>query len=349
MLSAELAADIESLLGGFQGANALFEGLKLIQAAEQQMEAPMRRMAVGGNEMTAGANDLHAMLAHARGVLPKMSPRAFFKAIDATGATLDRFLATHSDPTGRLIQLRENLDEFASAFETFSTDQNGKNALPVLRLGSRLLFMFETVAASFSEVLQRLQSGLETNEDEENISFYFSGNFSLDEIARKLAALDQIIEAVASLVLRDATGPSSRVLRLEAGSVGLDLAVLKSVSSILKPYLSAVVAYFYRNHMPEGRIRSMPPDAKAAIKSAIDVRAMLQKAGIDTTGMDDQLEIAGIVMAESVVKLLKDQAGFKMGDQEFRAPKSNLRLDREAVPLQLPSSGEELPPSAEQR
>ncbi|MBB4223959.1 hypothetical protein [Variovorax guangxiensis] len=313
MLSAELAADIKSLLEGFQEANTLFEGLKLIQATEQQMEAPMRRMAVGGNEANAGANDIHALLAHARGVLPKMPPRAFFKAIDAAGATLGRFLAAHSDPTGRLFQLRENLDEFALAFETFSTDQTGKNALPVLRLGARLLIVFETVTASYAGMLQELESGLETREDEESISFCFSGDFSLDEMAKKLAALNQIIEAIASLVLGDATRPSSRVLKLESGSLGLDLAVLKSVSSILKPYLSAVVGYFYRNHIPEGRIRSVPSDAKAAIKSAIDVRVMLQKAGIDTTRMDDQLEIAGMVMAESVVMLLKDQVGFKMG------------------------------------
>lgn len=346
MLSAELAAQVSALLESFEEAPALFEGLKLIQSIDQQSERPMLRIASGGNELNPGANELHTVFVQARSLLLQMSPRAFFKAIDSVGAALDQFLDGHTGPKGGLRQLRLQLDEFAAAFEKFSTNQTGKHALPVLRLGPRLLAEFEILLASNSTLLEKLRSGLEIDESEERITFYFSGDFSLEEIARKLGALNQIIETVASLVQGDAMGPSSRVLKLESGSLLFDLAVLKTVSSILKPFLSAVATFVYRNYTAEGRIRSIPPDAKAAIKSAMDVRAMLQKGGIDTTGMDNQLEAAGAVMAESVVMLLKNQAGFKMGDQDFRAPRSNLRLDRDAVPLELPSPrNEPLPPT----
>lgn len=334
MLSLELTNDANALLAEFEASESLLAGLSLLSKTERDLDSHLHAIAAGGQGINAAAVNAHSHLASARQALPQISSRSFFRALDRIALALSKYASSNTNNATIAGSLHERLEEFSKKFEDFLSDQSGVSALPVLRSATPLLIELEALRRTLKGTVALLTNLASLRDDEEVFSIFFPEDQSLDEIAAKLKALKAIFDLVGSLIKSPAM-ETARVLRLEYGSFLAELAVSRSILKIARPWISALAGFFYRTRTLEGSLDSTTAASKAAIKQALDVRQLLQKAGISTQNMDAELEEAGTAMAKNVAALIGNQIRFKVDGAEFHAPRADLQLESRITP-QLP-------------
>jgi len=316
MLNSEVLADILDFLADLEAAEPLFSALSLFQSAEAGIDTYLDRFAAGG-DMSATSSNFHTELVNTRQLLPQIASRTFYRALDRVVHAAERFGAKDPERRSRVVDLQGRVEEFSTLFEAYLGQQTAAQAVPVLRKGAQLLLELQTVRATLIGVAGELAAGVQIRESEESISFYFPGEHSPTTIASRLVVIQDIFDTVAVLLFGPAPPQPVRIVRLEYGSLQIELAVVKAVLRIAQPWITALTSFFYRNQTVEGNLKTSPTVAKAAIKQVIDVRSMLHKSGINTESMDQQLEEAGAAMARNVAQLIAGQIRFKVGDREF--------------------------------
>jgi hypothetical protein len=325
MLSKEIAEEVGYLLHQIESATPLISALAQLADIERSIDVHLLALATGG-DLNALATHVHKHFAAARRVLPQIPPKALFDSITKLDQVFQNFIHHSAAGEVALAECHAHLEEFSKRFETFLTDQSGPNAVPLLRLSTLLQAEIETTSKSLALIVHQLSDLPPLEDEEESLSIYFPGEQSLDEIAEKLNALSEIFRITTQLA---GTGDRStvRIRRLEYGSFFADFALVKPVARVAREWIEAVGLYIYRNHTDEGRLAAGTGAAKAALKSAIDIRQLLAKSGIETTAMDVELERAGVEMARSVASLIGKQARFKVGETYVEPARVEPRLE----------------------
>lgn len=334
MLSLEITNNANALLVDFEESEPLLSGLRLLSKTEKDLDVHLHAIAAGGHGLNTAAGNAYNHLASARQVLPQIPSRAFFRALDRIASAIRKYASSNSNNAATVDSIYERLEEFSRNFEAFLNDQSGVKAVPVLRSATPLLVELETLRRTLASTVAQLTNSALLQGDEEVFSILFPDDQSLDEIAVKLKSLQEIFDLVARLIKHPAVD-SARILRLEYGSFLAELAVSKSILKIARPWITGLAGFFYRTRTLEGSLDSTTTASKAAIKQALDVRQLLQKAGINTEEMDNALEEAGIAMAKNVAALIGNQIRFKVDDVEFHATRADLQLANR-IAQQLP-------------
>jgi hypothetical protein len=337
MLTTEIAEELAHLLHQIESATPLISALALLADIEKSIDVHLLGLATGG-DLNALGTQVHKHFAAARRVLSKIPPRALFDSISKLDQIFQSFI--HHSAAGEiaLAECHAHLEEFSKRFETFLTDQSGPNALPLLRLSTLLRAELATTSKTLALIVHQLRDQPPLDEEEESLSIYFPGEQSLDEIAEKLRALYEIFRITTQLAGKG-DQDVVRIRRLEYGSFFADFALVKPVAKAAREWIEAVGLYIYRNHTLEGRLAAGTDAAKTALKSAIEIRQLLTKAGIETTAMDVELERASVEIARNVASLIGKQARFKVGETYVEPTRVEPRL--EYIPrAQLPPPSE---------
>lgn len=338
MLSLELTNDANALLAEFGASEPLLSGLRLLSKTERELDVHLHGIAAGGQGISTAAGNAHSHLASARQALPQISSRSFFRALDRIALAINNYASSNANNAAIADSLHERLEEFSKNFEAFLSDQSGVRALPVLRSATPLLVELETLRRTLTSTVAQLTNLASLEDDEEVFSIFFPDDQSLDEIAVKLKALQAIFDLVASLI-ESPVAETARILRLEYGSFLAELAVSRSILKIARPWITGLAGFFYRTRTLEGSLDSTTTASRAAIKQALDVRQLLQRAGIGTQKMDAELEEAGTAMAKNVAALIGNQIRFKVDGAEFHATRADLQLENRIM-QQLPPPDE---------
>jgi hypothetical protein len=344
MLPSDLATHASNLLLELEAAEPLVAALTRFAEAEEQVVQFLDRAAAGGQEATAVGGQLNALLANARQVLPQLPSRGVYKAIDRAVEALRTYASYAPDVRAEATKLVEQLEKFTEVYEAYLGDQSAKRAVPVLRLAPAVLTEFLTFRTTLDGIRREVSTSMLLANDEEIFSVFFPGEQSLEDVAQRLQALSEIFNLVGALVLPEHTPPYARVLRIEFGSLLVELAIVRVVAKIAGPWVKAVASFLYRQWTVEGAIGAAPSAAKAAIKDAVDVRKLLQKEGINTSGMDAQISIAAEQMGEHVAHLIRNQHRFKVGQEDFDANRSGPASIAYSEPPKLPPPTDDLPP-----
>jgi hypothetical protein len=338
MLSLDLINNASALLNEFDAAEPLFSGLHLLSKTERDLDVHLNAMAAGGQGINTAAVNAHNHLAAARKVLPQISSRFFFRALDQSAAAISHYASYNAENSQIVESLHERLEDFSKHFEAFLSDQSGVRALPVLRGATPLLVELKVLRRTLTGIVAQLTNDTTLVDDEEVFSIVFPDEQSLDEIAAKLVALKAIFDLVASLI-NAPTNENVRVLRLEYGSFWAELAVTRAILKVARPWINALAGFFYRTRTVEGSLSSTTTASRDAIKQVLDVRQLLQKAGLDTQRVDAELEEAGAAMAANVAALIGKQIRFKIDGTDFQATRADLNLESRIVPRLSPPSG----------
>ena len=324
MLSADLASSIKTLLAELDASEQLVTGLNRFSELETQITPYIDAIAKGG-DVNSPASGLHNFLSAARKVLPQLPSRTLYKSVECVTDALKKFSELNPEGHSSAVGLAKHLDEFSALYEAYLAQQTGPLALPVLRIAPIVLKQLDTVKATLRDVLRNLEPPEDLSDDEELFEIYFPGHHELAELSAKLRAIADILETVAGLGPSSGPAPIPRVLHIESGSLLVKLAIAKWIAGIVRPWISALAGYFYRNGTVEGSLATSPAAAKAAIKQTLDVRQLLNKAGIDTSDMDRKLEEAATAMAENVAILVRNQIRITFDDEQFDQRRFSIR------------------------
>ena len=299
------------------------------------MDVHLHAIATGGQGLNTAAGNTHAHFASARQAIPQISSRSFFRALDRAVAAVGKYASLNNKYSEITASIHEHLEDFSINYEAFISDQSAVRALPVLRSATPLLIELETMRRVLTSTVALITNFGTLSEEEEIFSIFFPDEQTMDEIAAKLNALQAIFNLVASLTNSQHTS-TVRLLRLEYGSFLAELAVSRAILKIARPWISGLAGFFYRTRTVEGNLDAGTTASRVAIKQALDVRQLFQKAGIDTTDMDAQLEEAGTAMARNVATLIGNQVRFTVDGEDFHATRANLQLESRIVQQLLP-------------
>jgi hypothetical protein len=347
MLPSDLATQASHLLLELEAAEPLVAALTRFAEVEEQIVQFLDKAAAGGQEATAVGGPLHGLLANARQVLPQLPSRGVYKAIDRAVEALRTYASYAPDSRTEATKLVERLEKFTEVYEAYLGDQSAKRAVSVLRLAPAVLTELLAFRTTLAGIRREVGTSMLLADDEEMFSVFFPGEQSLEDAAQRLQALSEIFNLVGELVLPKHPPPYARVLRIEFGSMLVDLAIVRSIAKIAGPWVKAIAGFLYRNWTIEGAIGTAPSAARAAIKDAVDVRKLLQKEGINTSGMDAQISIAAEQMGVHVAHLIRNQHRFKVGEEDFDVSRSVLESIEYSEPPKLPppsKADDRLPP-----
>lgn len=335
MLPTDFVARANKFLRELETAEPLFAALRLLDEQERGLAAHWVAVATGGNALNQAAGNAHNHFASARRVLPQISSRKLFNAIDRVVSASQSFGAGSADGGQFIAPLLADIDQFSSLFESFLSEQSGVNAVPLLPCASSLLNQLETVRRALSFAAKQLEGAIVLADDEEAITLYFPGEQSLAELGERIVALHEVFAIVARLL---GVESAARVLRLQYGSLLAELAVAKSVLNVARPWISGLVSFLYRTRTVEGSLSSGTAASKDAIKQAVDIRQLLKKAGLDTSKMDAEIEQAGAAMAKNVALLVGNQLRFRVDEQDFTVQAPTLIESRRVERLPPPTN-----------
>lgn len=292
--------------------------------------------------MTSAAGALHSHLVNARQVLPQLPSRTLYRALERTIAALTSYSKSKPEERSSALHLAERLEEFSSLYESYLSTQTGTAALQILRLAPDVLRQLDTARATLVEILAGIEPPQNLSDEEELFAIYFPGSQSLEDLAQKLRAIAKILQIIANLGEPTHPAQAPRVLHIESGSLLVKLAIAKWVASVARPWISALTGYYYRTRTTEGSLAASPVAAKTAIKHVLDVRQLLNRAGIETPDMDRKLEEAAAAMAENVAVLVQNQVRIKFDNDDFDQNAFGMpRLERPQPP-QLPGQASDL-------
>jgi hypothetical protein len=169
------------------------------------------------------------------------------------------------------------------------------------------------------------------------ITIQLSSSTTVAPFTNKLASINAIYEELAGLANVSTTEYPLRIVKIESGSLLIDVLGYPRIIEIIKTWIEQVVACFWRNFTTEGKIEGIPRRV-AAIESILDARNKLSEAGIQTVDADGALEKALFGIAHGYNRLLIGEATVMVdGETHSIGEQYRERYLEEARILSLPS------------
>ncbi|MAF51632.1 MAG: hypothetical protein CL694_01240 [Chloroflexi bacterium] len=159
------------------------------------------------------------------------------------------------------------------------------------------------------------------------ITIQLSSSTTVAPFTNKLASINAIYEELAGLANVSTTEYPLRIVKIESGSLLIDVLGYPRIIEIIKTWIEQVVACFWRNFTTEGKIESI-----------LDARNKLSEAGIQTVDADGALEKALFGIAHGYNRLLIGEATVMVdGETHSIGEQYRERYLEEARILSLPS------------
>lgn len=155
----------------------------------------------------------------------------------------------------------------------------------------------------------------------------------VDEYVKILIAFRDIYAVIAKLLGVDSSYEPLRVSKIESGSLLLKLKGAADVVRFMAQVIRRAVKYGAMHHSLTGRIENLPR-AVDAVASVLQLRESLAKSGIDISGMDAEIESAGLKIAKHANLLMTrlDDIGL---NGEILTVKGQLLIGMEKEPQKL--------------
>ncbi|MET0466777.1 MAG: hypothetical protein ABW007_26690, partial [Chitinophagaceae bacterium] len=206
---------------------------------------------------------------------------------------------------------------FAEVYEAFIKSDSPANILKLLRAGNELLLSIENNATLAHFIKERLEG--EHNvvpPGYEGISLYLDSEGNYKDVLVKLTAVSELYSELCNMVGVSAAEYPLQVVKMESGSLWLKLVGESRVIGLLIKLIESSASFMYRNFTTEGNIQSIPRQVEA-VEAVLRLSENLEKAGVDTAQIKDNLQTSAAVISGRLNNLLKGVKALKVNDEAF--------------------------------
>ncbi len=324
MFSRAIRYETKALLDALREAIPLLEILEAFAQTQQVVEQNLRLFASGESaKHQAAVNAIHGTFGAARA---KLTGRSLRKVFQSSKVVVDALRMFGGRVGGaEVIRLIEEFDEH---LDTFGTSHSIADGARILELAAHLQRRLYSLQGDLEDFLSRLEPTPILDGDDVAL-VELDGQYSLMDVATKLAALDEICRMVADLLGQFGVVANYRVRKIETGSLSIEIIAERVGIAALKRVLSGAVDFFYRNYTKEGQLRHGVRDAAAALKDAVKLRAALAKEGVNVEGIDEALSLQAERLVIRIGALSGLEGAVRINDV------AHIR-DTDTAPLALP-------------
>lgn len=226
------------------------------------------------------------------------------------------------------------LQSFEHSLQGFLYDYDAPSLLNFLESGNELYDSYRLVKRYSEAALEALAPEEAAPPGYDVLTLYIPSHQTYREVVEKLAAIAALYDEVCALAGVSAAEFPLQVSRLETGSLWLKIFGESKVMALLTKLIESGAGFIYRSFTREGRLRDIPRQIEV-INSALKLTEELERAGIDTAGMKENIQKSSIVIAEKINTLLSGAASITINEQNYsiRQELERLNLNEGKAPL----------------
>jgi hypothetical protein len=316
MLSIEVRSRITDFLMALDSEPDLFNLLAELehqnQRASEHRDELLRRVETGpaGPEFSA----LREQVGSALQSLREWRPRRFFAALDRLDDAARRFYGDRQYINNNISRAVSSLGD---AYEHTIQSQRYGDILWLLGAATNMLAAVRTTRDMLGHVAEMLVSvPPHSSTSDERFSLSLARQTRLDEFASKVAAVATIYDELANIVLPPADARPPQLLKVESGSVWIDILGVPRVIKLMVELVERTTQWMYRNYTREGRVVAIGRSVDA-VEEVLGLRSQLRAAGLDTSAMDDAIAKASVVVAQQLNVLLVGEPTVVLNDRKL--------------------------------
>lgn len=242
-------------------------------------------------------------------------------------------LIESSEASDFVVELLDLVDEFMSKYDSHNRSYTENSFIPLAVTSLELQALLKTVW-----FLARDKTAVgECNDVENNVSLelYLSNVTTLKSFAAKLKAIDEIYTELLHLYGESTTDYPIVIEHIENGSLWIKIAGHSLTSTALAIIMTSAANYYQDNFTASGQLKQLPSSVQAA-NDLLKISSVLEKDGIDTTEIKDNIASATRKMSRQLDELLGDQPTVEVNERVLKLNDANSEKLIEATMKNLP-------------
>jgi hypothetical protein len=346
MLQNILIRRMKEGLAALQASGPLMEVLSTLESFHVRLDKHILGVAEGGgNKIQEGAGAVHTLLASLPGATKQLSARKLFREVEILEFRLSSALSENVEEPERVVDLLNELDSFADAYNNYVVHQTGANAFPLLLIARRLSNSISALHGFFEYTIQNLSKQHQPTDGQAELSVVLFDVSDLSGFVKKLSALQQLYEELSYVLNVSLASHPLRIGKIESGSLFTLLFGDTRVVGLMASLLESSVRFFHRNYTIEGKYAAIPKKIES-LEALLNFSNRLKDAGVDVSTLQDSLAKNASSIIDSLNTIASDQATVEINGQVLAvgAELQRALLERKSTPkLQYSEAAAEVP------
>lgn len=231
-------------------------------------------------------------------------------------------------------QTLHHLETFAEAFESFVDNKTPQSSIKLITETELLKTYLNGLTQGITLFTNNYIVEPENIQNTQELSIILSSKMTLSEFILKLKTIENLYEELCLLLKVNLNDHPIEILKIESGSMWTKLIGDTKVIKFLKKILESGAYYIYTNHTNAGKI-SIIPKKVDSIDSILKLRENLDKQGIETEELDEQLKKSSILIAKNLNSLLENESNIIIDDTRVSIDGDNNQYVEYKKPLSI--------------
>lgn len=214
-----------------------------------------------------------------------------------------------------ITEIEEKLEEFLSLYESHAREYSISSCLSLSISAFELKSALITTNRVLGSLL-KLSAVTESDPDIYQLDLYLSNVTSLKDFSVKLDALSEIYKELLSLYGLTEDEYPIVIEHLESGSLWVKIAGHTLTATLLTTILTVATNYYQENFTLSGQLKQLPASVKVA-EDLLKITDQLEKGGVDTSMMKDNIASATRKISKKLDMLLGDQPSVEINDTKY--------------------------------
>lgn len=256
------------------------------------------------------------------GIVNKITLKQFYGHVDSIEENLKNINLVDSDGIDISKTLIELVDEYQKIYESYA--RNNNNSLAAFNLAKsakNLVIQLNQIETAYGVIKGNLGYSVDTTSG--SMLLMLSAKYSYSEFNAKLFTLENIYEELCGLCNVNINDEPLQIVRIESGSLLANIRGNAVVVHLMIELISSAFNYTYNRFSETGKVEQLSKKVELLDKM-IDMSAKLKESGVDTTGMDDNLNKAAVVISSELNKMIIGETVVIINGKKF-AIASNLK------------------------
>lgn len=283
------------------------EFLDFLSKNQIRFEESLVEIGKGGPSLSNLGPQIHAELAALVDQVTAFSSRKFFTSADVIKNAFLRIKESEVSTPDLVLSAEDDLEKFLNIYDVFLSSQRPHNLAPLIFQATKLKGSIDDFRRNV-DFLNRVMIGtIGVSSDELGLTFYAPNTVSLEDFIGKLLALKSMYSELCQLLSVSQSENPLRIGKIESGSFWASLIGKAKIIGLMADFLRGSALYLKRNYTNEGQIEAIPAKL-ASLDKVLGFSQKMKKAGLDVTGMDEELAKAGHAIAKDLTRLLSRQS-----------------------------------------
>ena len=213
-------------------------------------------------------------------------------------------------------EIRNKLNDFIDKYETYTKYYSFTGAYMMILSGRELYFSLQTFIDLLNSVRDNLQVTEELPVDMRTLSVLLLYPADFSDFVNKLASLKSIYAVISILLSISETEHPIHLIKIESGSLWARIAGSNDIIKLMTDLIKSSANYVYRNFTKEGKIASIPKNVDA-IESVLKLKDKLEKQGIETSEMIEDIQKASVGLSKELRTLLAGQPSIEINGKLY--------------------------------